>query len=313
MEYRIRPVDVQQDVAAIASLWQYVQPEPPTPEELARAWSMVPPEGIRHRLVAVAESGAVAGFAAGGWDPWDEAGRWFTRIVVAPEFRRQGLGADLYERLVTLTRRDGATVLVTEVRDNEAASQAWAADRGFRVDRHLFESVLDLTTFDDSRFAGVVESVVAGGIRFVNREVDASEAMARKVWAMMERTVRDIPGIHIGGPVPFADWCKWALDDQRIPRDCFHVAFDGDSPVGVTFTEKRSTGAMYTSHTSVDPEYRGRRVALALKLLSVQACRRHGAPYMRTNNDSQNGPMLAVNRKLGYQPEPGVYLMEKPL
>jgi hypothetical protein len=26
---------------------------------------------------------------------------------------------------------------------------------------------------------------------------------------------------------------------------------------------------------------------------------------MRTNNDSENAPMLAVNRKLGYRPEPG--------
>jgi hypothetical protein len=26
---------------------------------------------------------------------------------------------------------------------------------------------------------------------------------------------------------------------------------------------------------------------------------------MRTNNDSKNEPMLAVNRKVGYKPEPG--------
>jgi hypothetical protein len=29
-----------------------------------------------------------------------------------------------------------------------------------------------------------------------------------------------------------------------------------------------------------------------------------GARYPRTNNDSQNAPMLVVNRKLGYRPEP---------
>jgi len=34
---------------------------------------------------------------------------------------------------------------------------------------------------------------------------------------------------------------------------------------------------------------------------------------MRTHNDSQNGPMLAVNRMLGYRPEPGFYAMEKRL
>ena len=29
--------------------------------------------------------------------------------------------------------------------------------------------------------------------------------------------------------------------------------------------------------------------------------------YIRTNNDSNNAPMLAVNRKLGYKSEPGLY------
>ncbi|HEY7850574.1 MAG TPA: hypothetical protein VIC27_10950, partial [Ktedonobacterales bacterium] len=33
----------------------------------------------------------------------------------------------------------------------------------------------------------------------------------------------------------------------------------------------------------------------------------------RTNNDSQNAPMLAVNRKLGYQPQPGFYRMRAQL
>jgi hypothetical protein len=29
--------------------------------------------------------------------------------------------------------------------------------------------------------------------------------------------------------------------------------------------------------------------------------------FVRTDNDSKNAPMLAVNRKLGYKPEPGYY------
>jgi hypothetical protein len=54
-------------------------------------------------------------------------------------------------------------------------------------------------------------------------------------------------------------------------------------------------------------------VALGLKLLAIRAARRHGARYLRTNNDSENAPMLAVNRKLGYQPAPGYYRMRARL
>lgn len=45
----------------------------------------------------------------------------------------------------------------------------------------------------------------------------------------------------------------------------------------------------------------------ALKLLAIRCARRYGAVYIRTHNDSENAPILAINRKLGYQPQPGLY------
>jgi len=59
----------------------------------------------------------------------------------------------------------------------------------------------------------------------------------------------------------------------------------------------------------VDPAWRGRGIALALKLLAIACARRYGVTYISTNNDSENAPMLAINRTLGYQPEPGYYRM----
>lgn len=60
-------------------------------------------------------------------------------------------------------------------------------------------------------------------------------------------------------------------------------------------------------HTGVDREYRGRGIALALKLLTIRRSRALGATYLRTNNDSENAPILHINRKLGFQPIPGYY------
>lgn len=31
------------------------------------------------------------------------------------------------------------------------------------------------------------------------------------------------------------------------------------------------------------------------------------AVYIRTHNDGENAPILAINRNLGYQPQPGLY------
>lgn len=72
-----------------------------------------------------------------------------------------------------------------------------------------------------------------------------------------------------------------------------------------------ATRAMYNEYTGVRQEYRGRGLALALKLLSIETARRYEAAYMRTNNHSLNLPMLAVNRKLGYVDQPGVFFYRK--
>ncbi|GCE09357.1 hypothetical protein KDAU_66860 [Dictyobacter aurantiacus] len=70
-----------------------------------------------------------------------------------------------------------------------------------------------------------------------------------------------------------------------------------------------TTNSMYNMMTGVEPEYRGRGIALALKLLVIRCARKYGVAYLRTNNDSENVPMLTVNRKLGYLPVPGKYLL----
>jgi hypothetical protein len=65
--------------------------------------------------------------------------------------------------------------------------------------------------------------------------------------------------------------------------------------------------SMVNMITGVDRTYRGRKIAKALKLLTIRYAKAYGATAIRTNNDSENGTMLAINRKLGYRPQPGLY------
>jgi RimJ/RimL family protein N-acetyltransferase len=48
--------------------------------------------------------------------------------------------------------------------------------------------------------------------------------------------------------------------------------------------------------------YRGRGLALAVKLASIRWAREHGITSMSTHNDETNAAMLAINRRLGYRP-----------
>jgi RimJ/RimL family protein N-acetyltransferase len=49
-------------------------------------------------------------------------------------------------------------------------------------------------------------------------------------------------------------------------------------------------------------EYRGRGLALAVKLATTRWAAEHGITQISTDNDETNAPMLAINRRLGYKP-----------
>lgn len=87
------------------------------------------------------------------------------------------------------------------------------------------------------------------------------------------------------------------------------IAADGDRWIGMAAVGEISPGVLYNMTTNIYPEYRGRGIATALKLLTIRFARKQGALVIRTNNASTNAPMLAINRKLGYKPEPGYYVL----
>lgn len=324
--FHIRPVRVPDDYSRMAELFTFDQPEPVTEEHLAEEDSRIPEppaqarydeqgkliSHCRSRLMITDEKDYAAGYAQIWRAPWSPPGWMIGYVLVDAAYRGEGLGQRLLEAIEGIAREKKAEWIYSEVRDHYADSIAWLKRRGYEIERHAFESTLDLSTFDESRFAGAVEAVQATGIRFTTLAEEGSEPLEQKLYQLFVATESDIPGFP-GTHMPFSEWRKWNLEGDRVPLDGVILALDGDRVVGTTMLRHEETGAVYTTYTGVDREYRGRKLALALKLLSARVANRYGAPYMRTNNDSTNEPMLAVNRKLGYQPEPGLYRIRKQL
>ena len=304
----LRPVDLDDDAPRLATLINTVEPEPITAETLRERERRRPAGQRRWRVAAVDHSGWIAGFADSLHDPWMPPGRFSLSVVVDPAVRNRGIGTLLYGNALRWAQEQGATSLESEVRDNCPACLRFAQQRGFAVDRHIFESVLDLSAFDAERFAGVVEAAEASGIHFFTlADLGNTLEAQRMLYELNRRTARDNPS-NDDTFAPFEEFRRFVFSASWYRADGQIVAAEGDQWVGMAAVGYfRETNSMYNMFTGVDRAYRGRKLALALKLLAIRCAQRYGATYLRTNNDSQNAPMLAINRKLGYQPQVGKY------
>ncbi len=310
----LRPIDTQTDLPRMVELMNTVSAEPVTVERLQEWEGLSPAGGIRQRIAAVDESDRIVGFNDSGHWPFMLAHRFWIDVIVDQALRRQGIGTRLYDNALQFSQAQQATRLEAEARDHNPDWLRFAEQRGFKIERHIFESTLDLATFDESRFAGVVASVEATGIRFFTlADIENSAELRRKHYELSKRNSLDIPGSDGTFP-PFEDFQKFVYESKWYRPEGQIIAADGERWVGMTaLGHNEQTNSLYTHHTGVAREYRGRNIAPALKLLSIRYARKCGAIYMRTNNDSKNEPILAINRKLGYVPQPGYYKLIKEL
>ncbi|ULL18501.1 GNAT family N-acetyltransferase [Paenibacillus sp. H1-7] len=326
MSFVIRTMKVPDDYEGVARLMSLHYSEPMTVERLQEEDANIPLIGSlsrdddgrlaghdRIRYVALDGKGQIAGYGIAWRAPWSPAGTLFCNIIVDPAKRRSGIGGAIYETLEAYVQKAGADCVVYDVRDSEPDSLRFAEVRGFAVERHRFESLIELErySFDEAESAAAAVTAVSAenGIRFATLAELPGEEAERALYELYRQTNPDIPGAE-GEFMWYSEWRKWAVDRKDFDPSLVLLALDGLRPVGaVELIAIPATQSLYNEYTCVDRDYRSRGVATALKRRSIEVARQRGYRYIRTHNDSLNAPMLAINRKLGYKPVPGFYKM----
>ncbi|MGN7454342.1 GNAT family N-acetyltransferase [Paenibacillus pasadenensis] len=316
---KIRAPRLPDDYDGMAALWNEWLAEPTTAEGLAEEDRKMYEQGQLHRneegklagydrlrQVAEAEDGRLVGYSTIWRAPWTPPGMVNHFVLVAADAHGQGIGAELTRSSREWAREAGADTLLSECWDDDERAIAFARRGGFETERRSWQSVLDLTDGQDPSQPEdrmIIERLEEEGIAFASlADLPPGEETLRRLHELCTSTYTDIPGF-LGETMPYGEWLKWGLQVEGYAPARVLVAMDGERLVGIcNVIYNEDSGGMYHEYTGVAREYRGRGIARALKLLSIRLALRAGARYLRTDNDSLNVPMLAINRRLGYRP-----------
>ena len=141
----------------------------------------------------------------------------------------------------------------------------------------------------------------ASGIRVLTLDRDTDPEKFTKLWKMSDEAIHDIPTTVPHTDTLFDDFMKW-MRSPGVHQDRIWIARDGDAILGVSllnYPPKR--GVVATDWTGVARAGRGRGIARALKSETVMQAIALGVDKVRTDNDSQNAPILHINETMGYR------------
>jgi GNAT superfamily N-acetyltransferase len=241
-------------------------------------------------------------------------------IVVDSAHRGRGIGGMLYARAARFARERGAKRMVTFFREAtpDAPGISFLTKRGFAEQERETPSFLDLTTWDAAPYQNVLDRAAAYGAEIFTLEAIGDTDANRHLYYDLEKPlIYDIPR-RDEQPFtfePYDDWLRFVIERPEWRPDLVLLAAKDGQWIGechiVPKLESPTVGMQWL--TGVLGGHRGHSLATALKVRAYQAARAAGIQVVTTENHEDNGPMLAINRKFGFQSEPAIVSYNKVL
>ena len=267
------------------------------------------------RTVAEAPDGQIVGHSHFHQMPgqFDRA-RFRVGVYVEPAWCRYGVGSALHDHLLGSVAAQGGRQLEAGARETMVDSIAFLHRRGFREIMRTWETRLDVTRFDPGPFASYAVRVRDQGIVVTTLADEARRDVGtlRRAHALHDAMLADIPSPIPYTPVPFDEFIRVNVDSPRALLDAYFIATLGGTYVGEANLRRPVLGThLYHNITGVLPVYRGRGIAMTLKLATIAYARAHGYTEIRTWNDVHNVEMLTINDRLGFVRQPAWLTFER--
>jgi GNAT superfamily N-acetyltransferase len=257
--------------------------------------------------------------AAGAVAPRAPVGAWYVdALAVDPAWQRRGVGSALFDRLIDQLQAWHAELVRAEAAVSQPDAVRFLEHRGFSEWRRRWASFLEVASANLQPLLDAERQVTAASVAmttYADEQARRGDRLARELYEAELRMAEDEPGTEpTTEPMSFERYVSAELETPAVLPQANFLALDGDRIVGVSRLERDLSEAdlLQQAFTGTVPEYRGRRIAQALKLRTIQFARDHGYRRIRTNNDSANEAMLHINDRIGFKREtPVVILMRR--
>lgn len=237
--------------------------------------------------------------------------KFYLDVNVLPDQRNQGVGQGLLEHLLTQLEDYQVVTVRAVTRVDWTHGIRFLEAAGFSEEYRAWESRLDVQGFDASPYLQLEEALKLEGIELKSyADLLGMPDLAQELWRLDMDACRDMPDPEPFTETGFERFETRALKNPDFVPEAYLVAVKTGSDQKLEFLSEStlwwSEGKpdAWNGATGTRREWRGKQIALALKVKNILWAKQAGIAQIKTFNDDVNRPMLSINEKLGFVKQP---------